>query len=132
MHWLEPAHPQEVRNSVRILPVRLHRRGGKGEMNLPRLHLHSLKAALPQTTQQPFRRWRRLKPDSLELGSVVLKHIGDRLGVCRGDYLLNDLPILIDDTDRRLLKRYVQSGIQAHDGHSPLMAPPQSGRDGAQ
>jgi hypothetical protein len=33
---------------------------------------------------------------------------------------LNDLPILIDDTDRCLLKRDIQSGVQAHDGHSPL------------
>ncbi len=109
-----PAGMQSPGDIARIDPVGLHRHGARRRLQVPRVETDHRQAGGRQTVVHRRRQRPSLEPDALEPEPRLLQPRGDRLRLRSDPPFLHHLARLIDDADRRLLHRNIQTDIMLH------------------
>jgi len=103
-----------VGNGPCVVAIGLDRHSGGGAFHPPGLDADRWQPHGTQSRVQPWRQWAGLEPEAGDHQSGG-REPSDQIGRIRRRLTFDDDgPILVDDTDGRLLKRDIQAGEMLH------------------
>src|SRR4051794_8896636 len=114
MHRTVKPSPHHLRNTARIVAVRLVDLRLQHRLHVPRLNADHRQSCIGESAEQPLRQRSSFQPNSLEVVGGVLQHRQQRFRFARHLYFPNDLACVIHNADARLLDRNVQSRKMVH------------------
>src|SRR5690349_15291505 len=114
VHRTVKPSPHHLRNTARIVAVRLVDLRLQHRLHVPRLDADHRQSCFGESAEQPLRQRSSFQPNSLEVVGGVLQHRQQRFKFARHLYFPNDLACVIHNADARLLDRNVQSSKMVH------------------
>jgi hypothetical protein len=114
MDGLEPTRADDLRNAVRVIPVRLDRHRVQRRYDMPALQANDGEALVNKMPADPFRRRTGIETDASKTISPSVNSTPHGLGVTEHLPLPWHLTSLANDANGYRVERGIQSCIDAH------------------